>query len=96
MWMFIPNFTVCSVECYTFSETIVMPLFTPNTVNGVDVFLSLLQLSIIITLTMVRGVITPIFSVKGILICGFPFVLSLGGGLNRQTCLHTVDPKGTP
>jgi len=34
----ISNFTVCSVECYTFSETIVMPLFTPNTVNGVDVF----------------------------------------------------------
>lgn len=48
-------------------------------------FLSLLQLSIIITLTMVKGVITRIFSVKGILICGFPFVLSLGRGLNRRS-----------
>ena len=38
VWMFIPNFTLCSVECYTFSGTIVMPFITPNTVSSVDVF----------------------------------------------------------
>lgn len=36
--MYIPNSTLSSVEHYTFSGTIVMPLFTPNAVSSVDVF----------------------------------------------------------
>ena len=64
-------------------------------------FLSLLQLSIIVKLTMVRFIIILGLSIKSlftlrVIYWRFPFVLSPGGGLNRRPVLFAYDPRGPP
>ena len=95
--MYIPNSTLSSVECYTFPGTIVMPFITPKTVSSLLWMYSLnFTMPIVMLYIFSLTVILRMVSVKGILICGFPFVLSLGGGLNRRGGAFFVRPLGDP